>query len=253
MKPLLHAILITLIFTQGMSLWAQPLPEEEEVIELTFRSLLMGGDDERISTIFFIDEKKRRTYIDANMHFLSERTYKYKGLNPIIFYDDSGPIASFEVPKVPEGVERLSDAILFFIPNPVQEPGKPAYIVYAMDNSHKAYPPGSYLLMNFTKRRVAARIGDRNVELRPGQQQLVTLTFGENRNIAARFWEEIDGEWVRSYQVAWYYRHTARQMVFLTQNNDRRGTMSIRMVSDWGRPPPPPEPETEDAAQSTSR
>ena len=169
---------------------------------------------------------------------LSHATYEYTGPNPIVFHQDEGPIASFTVP------EGMREMILFFIEQKNVQPGEPKFRISAMEADAANFPLGSYLFINFSDLDVAAQIDETRIRLRPKGRQLVQLRHTESKSIAARFLEFRNGEWVRSYQLAWYFRPDARKMVFLTRSDDVDQSLRLRTVTDRHFSPLPPDEES---------
>lgn len=202
-----------------------------EPITITFRCLILSQES-------YWDEVNVREmdgdpkYIDFNSAFVSERPITYRGSNPILFYADDKLIASADIP------EGAKDVLILFRSETDDKiaAGSLPLSALVIDSAALDFPPGSYLFINLTDRRVGALIGEIDQIIKPEGMSLLTLGFEENSNIEARFREEIDGQWVRSYQLAWYFRPANRQIVILGQTLNGKMIITSRQVRGWGKP-----------------
>jgi len=218
--------------------WAQEEGPELPPVRIAFRTLMLqgtlGGPH-----LHLIDGKGNRMEILVFTTNLSHKTYEYTGPNPLVFYQEQDRVASFTVPQ------GMSEMILLFIEKKNREPGEPKFRIAGMEADAVNFPLGSYLFINFSDLDVAAQIDKERIRLKPKEQKLVKLSYEENTSIAARFAEFRGGEWVRSYQLAWYFQPTARKMVFLTRDGDVDNSLRVRTITDRYFSPLPPEEEEE--------
>jgi len=223
----------------ALVLHAQAVPPDLPPVRIAFRTLLLQGSLDG-PHLRVVDGEGASMDVMVFATNLSHATYKYSGPNPLIFYQENEAVARFTVPEGPR------EMILLFIEQKNREPGELKFRIFAMEADAVKFPPGSYLLINFTDLDVAAEIDTKLILLKPRDQKLVVLPYDQNTSIAARFAERRDGAWVRSYQLAWYFNPTARNMVFLTRNDDVDRSLRLRTIGDRHYMPlPPPEEDVE--------
>ncbi len=226
-----------LVFT-APQVWSRDQDSAESKTELSFRTLLLSGS--------FGDAHPSIRNADGSFlpvptsgMSLSRTAIPYQGPNPIVFYLEGQAVASVQIPG------GMKEAILLFEEVVAPEEKDPRFRVIPIPADAEQFPPGSYLFFNFTDLELAADIDSNPIRLAPGDQKLLVLSHEKNSNIAARFSERRDGEWRRSYQLAWYFKPSSRSMVFLTRDDDVDRSLRLRTVSDRHAPPmPPPEEET---------
>jgi hypothetical protein len=201
----------------------------QEPITLTFRCLILtpGIYWENVSVR---DNHDAPMVVDINSAFVSERSTHYHGANPIQFFSNDERIGMATIP------EEADDVLILFRPSLPDEvaQGAAPFVANVIDTAAFDFPSGSYLFINLTDRHVGALVGGVDQVIKPGDMGLLSLDFEENRNIEARFREEIDGQWVRSYQLAWYFRPTNRQIVILSQTANGSMSITSRQVRGWG-------------------
>ena len=230
--------LLFLWIASSLILSAQDAPQPAPPVRIAFRTLLLQGTLNG-PHLRMVDETGEPMDVMVFTTNLSHKTYGYSGQNPLIFYQENEVVASFTVP------EGLREMILLFIEQKNPAPGEMKFRIFAMEADSVNFPIGSYLFMNLSDLEVAAEIDSQLIRLNPRDQKLVVLPYKQNTTIAARFAERRGGEWVRSYQLAWYFRPTARNIVFLTRDNDVDRSLRLRTITDRHFTPLPPEEEEE--------
>ncbi len=229
-------------FASVLCLSAQEPPPELPPVRVAFRTLLLQGslDGPHLRVVDATGAPMSVMLFTTN---ISRSTYRYTGPNPLVFYQDNEPVARFTVP------EGMNEMILLFVEQKNREPGEMKFRIFAMNADSVNYPLGSYFFMNFSGLEVAVEIDEKLIRLKPGDQTLVSLPYEKNTNITARFAELRGGEWVRSYQLAWYFKPTVRSMVFLTRDDDVDRSLRLRTITDRHYTPLPP-PEEEEQRRS---
>lgn len=147
---------------------------------------------------FFFDVDKKKEQLNACVGSFS-RLYPAPKNREVVFYAEVPNAA----PGLPPSKVPLSKTVL-----PARNPG-PFLIVLSqnptgadlkfttlvIDNSLEAYPANTYRVFNFSKRRLAVRLADKNLVLVPGQSEQVP--YPDTRKawlqVAAN---EDDGNWL---------------------------------------------------------
>jgi hypothetical protein len=220
-----------LIVALGQTTVSAANADDVKQVNITFRCLILS-QDAYWEMVNIHERDGEPKYIDFNSAFVSERPITYVGSNPLRIYSEDKLIASVEIP------EEAEDIFILLRSAPANETvqGKPPLIAHVIDSAAFDFPPGSYLIINLTDRQVGALIGGVDQVIQSEEISLLTLDLDENSNIEARFREEIDGQWVRSYQLAWYFRPTNRQVVILGQTPNGKMIITSRQVRGWGKP-----------------
>ena len=125
---------------------------------------------------FFFDVEKKKEQLNACVGSLS-RLYPAPKNREIVFYAEV-PNAD---PKLPPAKVPLSKAVL-----PPHNPGpflillrknpggsELKFTTLVIDNSLESYPANTYRVFNFSKRRLAVRLAEKNLVLASGQSQTV--------------------------------------------------------------------------------
>lgn len=237
-----YFFIISFILLPGirLELKAQSEPAEPPPVRIAFRTFMLQGSLSG-PPLQLIDGARKQINVRVLNTHLSYATFNYYGPNPLLFYQEEELVASFTVP------EGMREMILFFVERKNRVPGEPKFHITAMEADAVNFPLGSYLFINFSDLDIAAQIDKTRIQLGPQDQKLVTLSHENDTSITARFAERRNGEWVRSYQLAWFFQPNARRMVFLTQDDDVDQSLRLRTVTDRNYRPMPPEVEENDA------
>ncbi|MFA6287443.1 MAG: hypothetical protein WC661_08665 [Opitutaceae bacterium] len=153
------------VFSRAQTLDApEPPPPQFRVVSMS-----------QVETFFF-DVGKKKEQLNACVGSLS-RLYPAPKNREVVFYAEV-PNAD---PKLPPVKVPLSKAVL-----PAHNPGpfliilrkNPAgselkFSTLVIDNSLESYPANTYRVFNFSKRRLAVRLADKNLVLASGQSQEV--------------------------------------------------------------------------------
>lgn len=168
--------------------------------------------------------------------------YHYRGPVELTFFRERtgpegkilrDPVARTEIPS------DLRRALFLFFP--IDAPGgAERYRILTIDDSRAAFPAGSYRFYNLTDHRIAGQIGESQFVLPTQENRLVRPDAESGRNISLQLAVENPDGWQRKVSTAWFYRDTARSIVFLARDGDR---LAIRSVPQYEIPSDP------DAAQ----
>jgi hypothetical protein len=208
--------------------------ENNADITVSFRSFLLNGSGTDFP-LYFIDSEGDRQYVILSHTNISRESYAYRGPNPITFYEEIKPVASHTVPV------GMREMILIFEENPHDQLDQLRYHITSVESDAVSFPLGSYLFFNQTEFDLAVQLDDELSHIAPYSRKLVCLGFDDSRALAARFFALKGETWERHYQLAWYFRPTTRQLVFLSRDTDVDRSLRIRTITDRHFQPLPPE------------
>lgn len=135
-------------------------------------------------------------------------------------------IGRCELPAKPGSV------ILLFLPEVAD---KPACKVLVVDDSMKAFPPGSILMVNSSSLPVKIELEKKPYEFKAGTMKLITgMPVGESNTAGMKGYCERDGKWQMFSSGIWPHPGEKRVLQVLTDNAS--GLVDIRGVRDVATP-----------------
>lgn len=126
--------------------------------------------------------------------------------------------------------------ILIFLPG-----GKTKFQVFALDESLRAFPTGSYRVFNLSKHPVRLMLEKKGYEFQPGKSSLITdPPVRKNNHSAMKAAVEVDGKWQRIGSGLWPHpgRKRSIQMFFDNPVSKKTELRGFRDVSPPTRAAP---------------
>ena len=155
--------------------------------------------------------------------------YRYEGPPRLTFFrEKTGPEGKrLRVPVASTEIDPdLRRALFLFFPLTTED-GSERYRILTIDDSRAAFPPGSYRVFNLTDHPIAGMFGEARLRLEPRDNQLVRPDHESDTNLNIQLAVQNGGEWQRKVSTRWYYRDTARHLVFLARDGERLAIRSI--------------------------
>jgi hypothetical protein len=163
-------------------------------------------------------------------------TLKFDG-DALVFTRQSSPVSATDVHehlatvRVPAAV---TSAIFLFLPDPSGKPGdQPGRSrVVVVDDSLRAFPLGSFKVVNDTKLPVRLELEKEVHSFKAGETRLVAKPrFGENQAAAMRASCEKDGAWQMITSGTWTNPGTKRVLQLFTQDQ-ATGRIEFKGIRD---------------------
>lgn len=199
---------------------------QENTIAVEFTTLSWERTDD---TIFFQSSGSSPESITLNTRMRSG-PYRYIGQNPIVFFTESEnadgesihvPVATVTIPL------GMQHALLFFVrPN-----DKSRMTVYVMDDSPKAFPPGSVRFFNMTDRDLGVLFNDEKIPMHPRDVKTIAVSGEPMRaNLAIL---AIRDEALRDiYHAQWGHSNRSRYLVFIKDSEMRLDGVEIKTIPE---------------------
>lgn len=132
--------------------------------------------------------------------------------------------------------EKVQSAILLFLPGAPQ--GKTVYRVLVVDDSKRAFPPGTFYMSNLSSLPVRMNLEAKNYDFKPGQTGLLeNLPMDESGQIKMRTFAMKDTGWYQAATSIWPHPDKARSVLVMFQD-PASGDLKLRGFDDV----PPREP-----------
>lgn len=174
----------------------------------------------------------------------------YKGAPEILFFDQTPPVNLFAekdklAPLLPLGKCHLPDGttkiLLVFVPATGRVDGM-KYEVLAMDDTATKFPMGTYLFMNFSKRKLVGMVGKTKFEVSPSGRADVNpdLPGGGGTNVWLFSAENLQTPLI---QEAWYHYPTSRVIVMLRDGPGDPAQLLLSSISEFAPTAQPKTPE----------
>lgn len=154
--------------------------------------------------------------------FLNHETNTLKLDGPeLVFTDKSDPVSATDVNEhlgkldVPA---ELKSAILLLIPNSTERNDFHCKVI-AVDDSSKAFPPGSFKVVNLGKTTVKVVLEKKDYQFEPGEIKLIeNPPFGDNQSVSMQAYWKMDGVWQLISSGVWTDPGTRRVLQVFTEN-----------------------------------
>jgi len=139
----------------------------------------------------------------------------------------AAPGRACEIPAAAKSV------ILLFL---AEKPGQPACKVVVVDDSAKAFPAGSFEIINLSALPVKIQLEDQSFEFKPGEIRAIpNPPVGPGQASAMKGLCKRDGKWVDFSSGAWPHPGDKRVLQILTDNPATK-QVEIRGVRDVAKP-----------------
>jgi len=238
--------ILELIFFCGVgsallsSAHAQPAPAKPAT-GVDLRAISIG---QTIEGIQFASYREGKLLSSGKMPAIFSRfrsePVDYKGAPEILFFDQAPPaslIAEPDKPAPPTPVGKCtlpdgsSKILLVFVPAPDRADGM-KYEVLAIDDASTKFPMGTYLFMNFSKKKLIGMVGKTKFEIAPSGHATVNpaLPEGGGTNVWIFSAENLETPLV---QEAWFHYPTARVIVILRDGPGAPAQLVLSSISEF--------------------
>jgi hypothetical protein len=209
---------------------------------VTFRMLSLGAP---VSNVFY-DYQGKPIRLSAGSTSLSSPRRAEAG-QEVELYREIPPVAPSTTPtKEKLNTFQLGNGgpyLVFMQVNPADNFDIRSHVV---EDSWQEHPLGTIRIFNFSKRKTMAKIGDKIVELNPGQTALFDYAEGKHQTwLQAAVWE--DGEWtLRTSNPQVTLPSTRSSIVLLDQppSRDRPNTRELMVRNFFEHAPQPMTPSS---------
>lgn len=158
---------------------------------------------------------------------------KFKG-SRLVFTARSRPVSATDVTQVLGQVEIPSDSkscILLFLPESV-EPGDFHSRILVIDDSAKAFPPGSFKIANFGVLPLKIDLEKESFEFSPGEVRIIAKPiFGDNQSASMKAYLKRNDQWSLISSGSWPDPGTRRVLEIATENPVTK-QMELRGIRD---------------------
>lgn len=189
----------------------------------TARAIFLGADKDSPKTVFLVTGEGA-IQTDLPRRFLSDRVKIPAGelamaLSPERPEPGTPVNPALPVVRIPESCDHC---LLLFLSDPANKAF--AVRVVVIDASAAKFPVGGSLLVNAMDGTVAAKFGDREVTVGPGEREFVRVaTSGSDSYetaVAVRY--RNDSDWNLVCRSSWSHYPKARQLILVTPTAGRR-------------------------------
>jgi len=145
--------------------------------------------------------------------------------------------------------ETSNSAIMVFLPG---KPGdKAANLVMAVDDSKRAFPPGSFHITNISSKVVRLKLEKNQYDFTPGKTLLISdPPIGENHQAGMEAFVQNGNAWSRVSAGFWPIPKTTRNLAIIYQN-PANGRIALNGFDDVPPSDPPAAGATSATTQST--
>jgi hypothetical protein len=201
---------------------AQELAKDKPIKRVEFRIMSWSGNLEG----FNYESEKKRYDIDTIGPISRTRPYTYVGNEDLIFFSfNQGPTSQVEkTPLLKVPYDSLIKRFLIL----VNDTSKP-YTFRILDESGDQFGPGSFRVVNFSRRPIKYLIGLNTGDIKSaGIHDENSVSAAPGDVLPIKFATPFDETLKIIYSNRWLYDNTERVMIFLIEDNnpDNNGFMT---------------------------
>jgi hypothetical protein len=168
--------------------------------------------------------------------------YRYTGPNPIVFFREKPGLEAGEVVRVPVASAYiqpgLRDVLILF--SDAERSGEsandqvlPQFKALALNNDLKAFPAGTYRIINLSQHQVGGIMGEEKFIIPGKQTKMISKPVGDGEDMRVHFSMKIDDQWEPKINTAWMFSANKRYLVFLTDiMNARRPYLKLKTITE---------------------
>lgn len=211
---------------------------DDEIETLYFRTLvnlnkqaplMIGASSVNIASSF---RSESQSYLGpAVLEFYST----LPSVNPISLEKSPKPVASVLLPP-----NKARVLLLFIKQAPTADHPNLHHYIEVLSDDLDNFPMGGYLLKNSTSKNLIATINKQSFELAAHSTKSLASPSDSTQKIEWLLWNETHKD-KPIYSSLWQHRPDSRTIIFITESEEQRGSLSVKAIQDIGEPTKPKE------------
>lgn len=162
------------------------------------------------------------------------RVIPYRGPNPITFVRKTGSGEHAQITTVAKAYipEDLNRALLVFVKN--GEQNREQYRIVVLDDSFETSPVNSYRFLNWTDKRIAAKLGDEIFTMEAGKSETISYSEQDATHVPMQMIEFSENGHRPLFSSRWYREPGIRtQILLLPSPEGGRQNIDIKIIADY--------------------
>ncbi len=212
--------------------------DDDETISVRFTCL--AWDTIKANGVQYLNGDQVETLRVGQTRFSAP--YRYTGSNPIVFFREEPGAEAGEVVRVPVASAYiqpgLRDVLILFSDlerrgEPVDGQVQPQLKALALNNDLKAFPAGTYRIINLSQHQVGGIMGEEKFVIPGKQTKMISKPVEDGADMRVHFSMKIDEKWEPKINTAWMFSANKRYLVFLTDiMNARRPYLKLKTITE---------------------